>query len=218
VLLLAASSIAATKPVVFGPYSFIPFNGGMLVLDGAFWMFAFVYVIGDLLARVYGRRYATSVILGSFVALILFTVTFQVVKVLPPLPDYVASGGQASFENVFNFMWRIVIASLSAYLVGSLLNLASLFALKRHGARLWQQFLGSSIVGHTADTTMFGLVAFTGIFTVPEMVNFILLGVAIKMTVETLVTPLSVWCAKRLMKIEGVDAGEPLPDLKPAQV
>jgi uncharacterized integral membrane protein (TIGR00697 family) len=214
VVLLLLSSIAATKPVDFGPYEWMPFNDGMISLDGAFWMFWLVYAVSDLLTRVYGAVFAAQVVFGGFVTLGLSTAALQIVGALPASKEYIEYGGPEAYAIVFDFQTRIFVASLAAYILGSGLNIIVLEALRRKRRRLWLQFLGSSAIGHTADTVTFGLIAFIGIFDGAKMVNFIITGVLVKLIAEAAVVRYTIKLTKFMILAEDLDAGRSLSDVK----
>lgn len=184
VALLLIANVAATKLFVLGTDSW------HLVFDGGAILFPLTYVLGDVLSEVYGFRAARRVIIAGFSLSALAALTFWVVGLLPPAPGY---EHQEAFVAVLGFVPRIVAASLLAFLVGQLLNAYVLVAIKaRWGERhLWVRLLGSSVVGEAADTAIFCLIAFGGILTAPEMLNYMLVGYAYKLAVEVLLLPLT---------------------------
>lgn len=187
--LLLISNVAATKLIQFGPdVTLFGFPVLPLITDGGALLFPLTYVIGDVLAEVYGMRGARRAILMGFVMSALASVTFLLVGLAPPAADW---ENQAAFEAILGFVPRIVLASLCGYLVGQLLNAWVLVKMKAHTDEqgLWARLLGSTLVGEAADTTVFCLVAFLGILTGGSMVNYILVGYCWKVLVEVLVMP-----------------------------
>ncbi|MSS83944.1 queuosine precursor transporter [Actinomycetaceae bacterium WB03_NA08] len=179
VAFLLIANVAATKL----------FSIGSLIFDGGAVLFPLTYVLGDVLAEVYGFARARRVIVIGFVMSAVASLTFFVVQLLPPAPGY---ENQEAFEAILGFVPRIVLASLVAYLVGQLLNAYVLVSIKKRWGerRLWVRLLGSSIVGEAADTAIFCTIAFYGVLTGWDFVNYLVVGYAYKMLVEILFLPL----------------------------
>ena len=147
--LLLISNIGAVKLIAFGP----------LITDGGAFLFPLVYIVGDVLAEVYGWKAARRAILIGFAMAILAAVTFYLVQISPPADGW---ENQAAFEAVLGFLPRIVLASILGFLVGQLLNAYVLVWIKKrtHEKKLWARLMGSTVVGEFADTLVFCTVAF----------------------------------------------------------
>lgn len=189
--LLLISNIAAVKLIQIGP-EWSPFGVHVLPLitDGGALLFPLTYVLGDVLAEVYGFKGARRAILIGFLVSVLASVTFLIVGVAPAASDW---GHQEAFDAILGFVPRIVVASLVAYLFGQFLNAWVLVRMKARfsGSGLWARLLGSSAVGNAADTTIFCLIAFGGVIGGWTMVNYILVGYVYKMVAETLLLPVT---------------------------
>jgi len=166
------------------------FHVGDLIFDGGAVLFPLTYVLGDVLAEVYGIKKARRVIVIGFVMSIIASLTFYIVQLLPPAPDY---EHQEAFEAVLGFLPRIVAASLVAYLIGQLLNAFVLTLMKKKwGAdRLWVRLLGSSVVGEAADTIIFCTIAFFGILVGADFWNYVVVGFVFKIAVEIVFMPVT---------------------------
>lgn len=195
VALLLISNVAATKLIG------IPAGPLVLVFDGGAVLFPITYVLGDVLAEVYGWQKTRRVIFLGFFISLLAAAVFLIVQVLPPAADYL---NQEAFEAVLGFVPRIVGASLLAYLIGQLINAYVLTRIKqRWGPKhLWARLLGSSAVGEAVDTLVFCTIAFYGILTGGPFWNYVLVGYLYKMIIEVALLPLSYWMIKRIRKIE----------------
>lgn len=203
VALLLISNIAATK--LFG----LTFGPVHLIFDGGALLFPFTYVLGDVLAEIYGFAKTRLVIIMGFIASALAALVFFLVQVLPPAPDY---ANQDSFEAVLGFVPRIIAASLTAYLVGQLTNAYVLVAIKKRfgEGRLWVRLLGSSVVGEAADTLIFCTIAFYGVLVGPNFWNYVLVGFTYKMMFEVVLLPVSYSTIKLLQRkaVGGKTSGE----------
>lgn len=197
--LLLISNVGATKLIEFGPDWEV---GGFPVLpvitDGGAFLFPLTYVLGDVLAEVYGLRKAHRVIAVGFVLSALMSVTFLAVGAAPAASDW---PNQEAWVTVLGFVPRIVLASLLGYLAGQLLNAWVLVRLKRHfGERsLWVRLVTSTVVGEFVDTLIFCTVAFGplgaflggGSIPLPQLANYIVVGFVYKVLVEVLLLPVT---------------------------
>lgn len=176
------SNIVSTKGVRVGP----------LVTDGAFFLFPAAYVIGDVISECYGFRAARRAVWTGFLAMIIAVSTFYVAILLPAASFY---EGQAAFAATLGLVPRIVVASLSGYAAGQLLNAWLLTLMKdRLGERgLWKRLLGSTVVGEFGDTLIFCLIAapVIGISTVGDTANYVVVGFVWKTLVEVAVMPIT---------------------------
>lgn len=181
---LLVSNVAATKLITVRVVSW------HFIFDGGAVLFPFTYVLGDVLAEVYGFARARAAILLGFVVSIVFTAVVLLVQAAPPADEYVH---QAAFEAVLGFVPRIVAASLLAYLTGQLLNAYVLVKMKKRfgDSPLWVRLMGSSAVGEGADTLVFCTVAFLGVLSGANFWNYVIVGYLYKITFETLLLPLS---------------------------
>jgi uncharacterized integral membrane protein (TIGR00697 family) len=113
-----------------------------------------------------------------------------------------------------------VAASLVAYLVGEFLNSFVLAKMKvrAQGKRLWQRLVASTLLGEAVDTTIFCMVAFYGLITGAQMVNYILVGIVFKVTVETLMLPVTYRVIRWLKHREQVDHYDKKTNFTPLSV
>lgn len=194
VALLLISNIAATKLIIIGPF----------IMDGGAILFPLTYILGDILAEVYGLKRAQRAIFTAFGISILAALTFLAVQYLPGAPEYTS---QASFEAVLGFVPHIVIASLAAFLSGQFINAYILVKIKeKWGKRLlWVRLLSSTIAGQVIDTTIFCTIAFFGTLVGLDFINYVLVGVAYKVAVEILLLPLTYRAISTIRRYEAVE-------------
>lgn len=190
--LLLMSNIAATKGIKFG----------WIVTDGGFILFPLTYVLGDVMAEVYGLRAARQAIVVGFAMALLAAATFYVVKGSPPTTDY---RDQAAFAAVLGTVPRILLASVSGYLIGQFLNAYVVVKIKAitKEKHLWARLIGSTLVGEFADTLIFCSIAAgaIGITTTPDFVNYVVVGYVYKCLLEVVLMPITYpvirWVKKR---------------------
>ena len=180
VALLLISNIGAVKLIELGP----------IITDGGAILFPLVYIVGDILSEVYGFKAARRVILTAFAVSILAATTFYLVQLAPPASDW---ENQEAFESILGFVPRIVLASVIAFLIGQLLNSYVLVKIKERTKEknLWLRLMGSTALGQFADTLIFCTVAFYGVITGAEFLNYLIVGYFYKSAIEFLLVPIT---------------------------
>lgn len=178
--LLLISNIGAVKLIEVGP----------IITDGGAFLFPLVYVVGDVLAEVYGWKAARRAIVLAFAMSILAAITFYLVQISPPAEAW---ENQGAYEAVLGFVPRIVAASVLGFLVGQMLNAYVLVWIKKRTreGRLWARLLGSTVVGEFADTVVFCTIAFYGVITGGDFLTYVLFGFLYKTAVEVILLPVT---------------------------
>lgn len=180
--LLLLSNIAATKGISFG----------FVLSDGGVFLFPLTYVIGDVLSEVYGLSATRRAILIGFAMSLLASLTFYVVSKSTPAPGYTS---QDSFDAVLGVVPQIVLASVAGYLAGEFLNSYVMVKLKERTKerKLWLRLVSSTLVGEFFDTLIFCSIAgpVIGIEQFGDLVNYTVLGFALKVGVEIVLLPIT---------------------------
>ena len=132
---------------------------------------------------------------------VLASFTFYLVQVSPAASDW---GNQSAFESVLGFVPQIVLASISGFLVGQLLNSWVLVKIKERTKekKLWLRLIGSTAVGELADTLVFCTIAFYVVITGWNFVNYVVVGYLYKTFVEVLLLPVTYNVIKIIKKKE----------------
>ena len=171
------SNIMAVK--VIGILNLFYFDAGTIT-------FPFAYMLGDVLTEIWGYRTARKVIFLTFFCNILMVISTQI-GVWLPSPDYMAETAE-SYNNIFNYVPRIILGSLAGFLLGELSNawIMDKIRQKTKGRRLWVRTIGSSIVGYLCDTVPFVLIAFLGVLTTRDLLLMIALQYVMKLAIETM--------------------------------
>jgi uncharacterized integral membrane protein (TIGR00697 family) len=190
---LVVANIIAVKLVEIGGRVF---PAGLVI-------FPLSYLLGDVLAEVYGVRAARHVIWLGFACNLVVVGAIQAAIHLPPAEFW--ADNQAAYEQVLGTTWRLFLASLAAYVVGELANAYVLGLMKAAtgGRFLWTRTIGSTIVGEGLDSLIFVSIAFAG--TGAALVNPIVTTWLIKVAWETAATPATYAIVNYLKRADGVD-------------
>ena len=165
---------------------------GLFYFDAGTITFPLAYMLGDVLTEIWGYRTARKTIILAFLCNI-FVVLCTQIGVWLPSPDYLDVTSSA-YDTVFNYVPRIVVGSLTGFLLGELSNawLMDKIKAKTNGKHLWIRTIGSSIVGYVFDTVPFVLIAFLGVLTTRDLLLMILSQYLMKLAIEAFFgTPLA---------------------------
>ena len=165
---------------------------GLFYFDAGTITFPFAYMLGDVLTEIWGYRTARKAIWLTFMCNILMVVCTQI-GVWLPSPDYLAETANA-YNHIFSYVPRIVIASLTGFLLGELSNAWLMEKIKERtkGKRLWVRTIGSSAVAYLFDSLPFVLIAFLGVVSTHDLLLMIAFQYGAKLFIEALFgTPLA---------------------------
>ncbi len=183
VTLYLTSNIMAVKVIsIFGLFYF---DAGTLT-------FPFAYMLGDVLTEIWGYRIARRIIYLTLLCNIILVV-FTTLGVYLPSPDYLDETAE-SYRTIFTYVPRIVIASLSGFLLGELSNAWLMDRIKRltRGRWLWVRTIGSSAVAYFFDSVPFVLIAFAGTVSTHDLLMMIAFQYVSKLAIEAFLgTPMA---------------------------
>ena len=167
--------------------------GSLSLFDAGTITFPFAYMLGDVLAEVWGYKTAKKVIIMTFICNAMLVI-FTSIGIILPYPEYMEDIQQA-YTMIYTYVPRIVIASLISFLLGELANAKVLVWIKdrqKDGRRLWMRTIGSSAVGYLFDTVFFVLFAFYGTSPTEDLISMIAVQYIAKLLIEAIAgTPLA---------------------------
>ena len=183
VTLYLVSNVMAVKIVsIFG---FFYFDAGTIT-------FPFAYMLGDVLTEIWGYRVSKKVIYLALLCNIILVICTNI-GILMPSPDYLDETAQA-YNHIFAYVPRIVLGSLTGFLLGELSNAYIMERMKARsrGKHMWLRTIGSSMVGYVFDSVPFVLIAFYGTVSTEDLLKMMLLQYVLKLAIEALAgTPLA---------------------------
>lgn len=152
-------------------------------------IFPVIYIVNDILAEVYGYKKARNVIILGFfmnlVAVICYTVTM-----LLPAPAFFENS--QAFSIVLGSTPRLLLASFSAYLVGSLVNAKMMVYLKSWDEdKLFFRCIASTFFGEGLDAVVFILIGFFGTMPMEALLLMIVAQALFKTVYEIIVYPVT---------------------------
>src|SRR5512137_2064833 len=159
-VVLVVSNIASSAKIVDWGVSFF---GLPLAFDAGTVLFPVSYIFGDILTEVYGYKRSRKVIWTGFAALMLSSLVFGLINLMPGESTWQHYAGDAAYIAILGGMSTggIVLASLAGYLSGEFTNSVILAKMKiaTSGKYLWLRTIGSTLFGELVDTLAFLVVA-----------------------------------------------------------
>jgi queuosine precursor transporter len=204
VVVLLISNLVGPKICAIGPFR----------ISGAQLLFPITYIFGDVFTEVYGYSGSRRAIWIGFFASGLMALMGFITVHIPPAPEW---PNQHAFELVFNFVPRMVAASLVAFWCGEFANSYTLAKMKllTKGRWLWTRTVGSTVVGQAVDTTIVMFLAFGGSESTMLILRLIISGYLGKVVYEVVATPLTYAVVNFLKRSEGVDVYDIQTDFSP---
>lgn len=180
------------------------FEIGSTAFPAGIILFPIVYVFGDIFTEVYGYSQSRKAIWAGFFSLLLLVITITVAAQLPPAGFW---KDQAAFDLILGKVFRIVLASIIAYLSGEFVNSLTIakMKLKQSGKAMPIRFITSTFLGQAVDTSVFILIAFTGTMTITQMVTVFFSAWLFKVAWEVIALPISIPLVSWLKKVENED-------------
>jgi uncharacterized integral membrane protein (TIGR00697 family) len=217
VTVLIVSNVASSAKIVDlgGRILGIP-----LAVDAGTFLFPISYIFGDILTEVYGYKASRGVIWIGFLCLILASVTFWAIRLLPGEVTWQGYAGDNAYNAILGGMSSggIVLASLAAYWTGEFSNSYVLAKLKiaTRGRLLWTRTLGSTLIGEFVDTAAFILIAcLFGVFPWSLFVTLLVTNYVFKVIIEAAMTPVTYAAVNFLKKAENEDYYDHRTDFNP---
>ena len=191
-LYLAAIFIAALVVCNLIANKFITIDLGFktFVISAGVLPYPITFLITDILSEIYGKKKTASIVWAGFGA------SLFVLGVLLLAQQFTAIAGSPvddeTFNKVFGNSWRVIFASMTAYLCAQLIDVRiyHFWKEKTAGKHLWLRNNFSTVFSQLVDTTLVVCVLFLGVRSHSEIIQFILDGWLFKILCAFIDTPL----------------------------
>ena len=191
-LYLAAIFIAALVVCNLIANKFITIDLGFktFIISAGVLPYPITFLITDILSEIYGKKKTARIVWAGFGA------SLFVLGVLLLAQQFTAIAGSPvddeTFNKVFGNSWRVIFASMTAYLCAQLIDVRiyHFWKEKTAGKHLWLRNNFSTVFSQLVDTTLVVCVLFLGVRSHSEIIQFILDGWLFKMLCAFIDTPL----------------------------
>ncbi len=157
--------------------------------------FPVTFLLTDLLNEFFGKRAARFVTWIGF-AMAVLSYAYIFVGGAVPIANLTRDPGwqgvtEAAFNNVFLGSRRMILASLTAYLVAQFVDIAVFHALRSWTGKrlLWLRASGSTVVSQGVDTFTITLVAWWGVLDAETIVRVLVSSYVLKLLIAVGLTP-----------------------------
>ncbi len=148
-----------------------------------------VFLATDLLGEVFGKDEARKGVWLGFFSMILMTVSMQFALWFEP---HASDFANPAMSTIFGFMPRILLASLTAYLISQHHDVWAFHFWRNRlkGRHLWLRNNLSTLVSQAVDSLVFVTLAFYGIFEAAVLISIFFTTYFMKVLVALLDTPI----------------------------
>ena len=191
-LYLAATFVAALVVCNLIANKFITIDLGFktFVISAGVLPYPITFLITDILSEIYGKKKTARIVWAGFGA------SLFVLGVLLLAQQFTAIAGSPvddeTFNKVFGNSWRVIFASMTAYLCAQLIDVRiyHFWKEKTAGKHLWLRNNFSTVFSQLVDTTLVVCVLFLGVRSHSEIIQFIIDGWLFKILCAFIDTPL----------------------------
>lgn len=178
--LLVISNILAVKLFSIGEY----------MLPGAAIVYVVTYLLTDVIGEVYGKEAARKTVTAGFFTQVMAMIFIFLTIQLPAAPIFALN---TEFEAILGGSFRVMLASLAAYLMSQHFDVYIFHKLKaKHGeSKLWLRNNLSTMSSQLIDTTIFIVIAFIGTMPLSVLVGMIVTQYVFKLIVAVVDTPIA---------------------------
>ena len=158
-------------------------------LPAAVILFPVTYIIGDVVAEVYGFALSRRMIITGVLLNIFASVIFAIATNLPA-PTYF--NNVDAYAIVLGVVPRVTVASLLGFFVGSISNAAVMSIVRKltNGRFLFVRTILSTLVGEGLDTGIFISISFLGTIPFANMLSMMIFQYCFKVLYEAIFTPI----------------------------
>jgi uncharacterized integral membrane protein (TIGR00697 family) len=205
--ILGALFIAAliTCNLIANKFISLDFGFKTFVISAGVLPYPVTFLITDVLSELYGQKRTTHVVLAGLVASIFVLFILWLGAQFPAIDG--SPVDDAMFNTVFQNAWRVIAASMFAYLFAQLIDVRLFHFWKKltNGKKLWVRNNFSTILSQGVDTTLVVIVLFIGVESWSTMGEYILDGWLFKVccaALDTFVFYGIMYWARRYFKLK----------------
>ena len=148
------------------------------------------FLVTDLISELYGQKKANLVVFSGFVASMFVLLFLWLGGQFNAIPSSIVNDD--IYNSVFQNAWRIIAASMIAYLFAQFIDVRIFHFWKKltNGKHLWLRNNGSTIASQLVDTTLVIMILFVGVWESDQIISAIIDGWLFKMLMAAIDTPI----------------------------
>ena len=162
----------------------------VFVVSAGILPYPLTFLVTDLISELYGQKKANLVVFSGFIASMFVLFFLWLGGQFNSIPS--SPVGDPIYNIVFQNAWRIIAASMVAYLFAQFIDVKIFHFWKRltNGKHLWLRNNGSTIISQLVDTTLVVSILFVGVWDSSQIINAIIDGWLFKMLMAFIDTPI----------------------------
>ena len=148
------------------------------------------FLVTDLISEIYGQKRANLVVFSGFIASMFVLLFLWLGGQFNAIPSSIV--GDETYNSVFQNAWRIIAASMIAYLFAQFVDVRIFHFWKKltNGKHLWLRNNGSTVASQLIDTTLVVCILFLGVWNGDQIFQAIIDGWLFKMLMALVDTPI----------------------------
>ena len=148
------------------------------------------FLVTDLISELYGQKKANLVVFSGFVASVFVLIFLWLGSQFSAISGSIVD--DLTYDSVFQNAWRLIAASMVAYLFAQFVDVRIFHFWKRltKGKHLWLRNNGSTIASQLIDTALVVCILFVGVWESDQIYSAILDGWLFKMLMAFIDTPI----------------------------
>ncbi len=148
------------------------------------------FLVTDLISEIYGQKRANLVVFSGFIASMFVLLFLWLGGQFNAIPSSIV--GDETYNSVFQNAWRIIAASMIAYLFAQFVDVKIFHFWKKltNGKHLWLRNNGSTVASQLIDTTLVVCILFLGVWNGDQIFQAIIDGWLFKMLMALIDTPI----------------------------
>ena len=148
------------------------------------------FLVTDLISEIYGQKRANLVVFSGFIASMFVLLFLWLGGQFNAIPSSIVD--DETYNSVFQNAWRIIAASMIAYLFAQFVDVRIFHFWKKltNGKHLWLRNNGSTVASQLIDTTLVVCILFLGVWNGDQIFQAIIDGWLFKMLMAFIDTPI----------------------------
>ena len=188
-----------TVVLIYKIISLGPFSASASTLVMPLW-----FVMGDVIAEVYGYKIARQIIWMAIICQFIFAFTCTTLIAVPSPGGWL---NQEAYNQVLGNLPRVALASFLAIVCGAFINAYAISKWKilLKGKYFWLRSLGASAIGELVFTIIAYVTEFLGVVPLSNLLHLMAVSYAVKVILNPVLVVPSAILAFLLKRIEGID-------------
>ena len=191
-LILAGIFIASlvTCNLIANKFVTVDLGFRVFIVSAGILPYPFTFLVTDLISELYGQKKANLVVFTGFVASMFVLLFLWLGGQFNAIPDSIVT--DQTYDSVFRNAWRIIAASMTAYLFAQFVDVRIFHFWKKltNGKHLWLRNNASTVASQLLDTILVIFILFFGVWGTDQIISAIIDGWLFKMLMALVDTPI----------------------------